>query len=268
MRKHLGLVMTAMAVIGCDAGQPASGPTASLRDNAYLQRIVSSTVYGRQAAALHGGDVSAEVRQEIEAVFGRDKERILQPLLRYIRTFDGGEYPELAVDVFGLPSRESDDEIVFHISVLATVSPRGTLRRGGMRPLLEDSYLGHVMWDHRAQVVRGHGMSGQQCHTVPQAVLERTIGLAAARNPVCSKERLQRGQVRWFPAWYTKKESSLADLDTGHSIVMLPFMMPGDDSKNTPVHVVFIDPVENQILRVERWTIDMGPRYERRLDPE
>ena len=264
MRRYLRLVIVAMAAMGCDASQPASSPTTSLDDNAYLQRIVNSTVYNRQAAEIHGGWVSADVRQEIEAVFDRDKVRILEFLLPYMRTFDGNEYPQLTVKVFGLPIRDSDDEIAFHISIKATISPRGkNLRFGGMRPLLDDSYLAHVVWNHHRQVVRETGISGQQCHTVPQAVLDKAIALASARNPACSKERLDRGQIRWFPAWFTRQEPDLASLRTGNNIVRLPFLFLGNDLSHTRVALVSIDTEEGRVLRVEEQIVDFGPRFER-----
>jgi hypothetical protein len=146
-------------------------------------------------AQPHLGTISAEVLQEIEAVFSRDKLRILKPLAPYLKTFEGNDYPQLAVDVYGRQSRESADEIVFHISIKATVSPKENLQRGGMRPLVDDSYLGAVIWNHRKQIVRETDISGQQLHTVPPLVLARAMTLAVESDPACLERHVSRSQV-------------------------------------------------------------------------
>ena len=248
MRSYLILAAAAF-VVGCNA-------TGSL-DDAYLHRIADSTVYNKRVPQGRGS--SANAQQRIEDVFRRDRLEILKALQPYIRTFDGNEYPQVAVELYGLESRESDAEIVFYITISAAVSPRKGLGRGGLRPLVDDSYLAGVVWDHRRRLVRHIDVSGSQCRAVPPEALAEAVALASAHDPAFLAKALVRRRIRWLPAWFTKQDPPLAKLNTRHNIVSLPFALYGNDLSKTPVAVVSVDVAASRVVHIERQIWDCGP---------
>jgi len=260
------------------------GCTDKPHDNlGYLRRLSDSTEYS------HGLDeynsrvrgISSETLSRIEEIFTRDKDHILAPLLQYIRTYDDQEYPEMAAKAYGVPSREHPEWIVFHLTIYGTLSPGGRPPgSGGMRSLVDESYLAHVIWNPQDRVVCNSGISGGQCHALPPEALKKALRLASRFDTTYVDTRLMR--AGWLPAWFIQKELAVIDpagaqqerrrefalLNTNHNIIRLHYMLPNNHNINAvPVHIVSVDLETGRVLHVKKTIVDMGPRIERKVSP-
>ena len=275
-----GLAAVLTVVGGCAGpGGPAARHADRQQQDAYLARFVASAEYSESGTKLasFGTDIPAEKLAFMEAVFRKNTLEILRPLVPFARTFDGKEYPEVRVEAKAL-SRQSDEKtLVFQLTLYGTLRPRETpVGTHGMRPLLDESYLCAAVWDVPGRRVKWCRINGGQLRAVPPAALARAREIAAARDARYGRRRPER--VRWLPAWGVEQVVYPAEParnrrefrypgmleDTGHNIVMLTFILPGegDSLKMLPFNTVAIDLALGRVVGMLSGRVDASPRYD------
>jgi hypothetical protein len=261
-------VLALAALAGCRAAEP--------EHEARVRWISAHTSYDHQGAELNrNAHIPEHDPAEMVPLFDEHKGQIVGALAPYLRTYDGGDYPGIAVSIYGKPVPPDGATVVFHVSVDATLAPR---EGSGTRPLLDDSYLGHVLFDVAEKSVTSAELSGSQLHSVPERVLVRASALVREWDSRFS--RPVKGQVRWLPRWYVVEQvlpriragegvageyRVIKEEPEGH-VVLLSFLLPGGSSSRDerPMHVVVLDMGAERILGVHETTVDLGPVYRER----
>ena len=252
-------------VSGCAQQDPGN--------DAYLTRILSSTSYNHLGAELNKNvHIPKHDPKDMEQLFNQNKARIVKALAPYLRTYDNGAYPQISVSVYGKPTLPDGVEVVFHISVSATIAPRkGT----GIRPMLDDTYSGALFLDTSNDSISRVRLSGNQLRSVPKEEMNKALALV--RQIDVRYTNVDTMHVRWLPKWYVAEYivpsqqagkfvageySFIKEMTEGY-VVLLPFLGIGAASsiRQEPYHVVVVDMAASRVLGVYKTTIDMGPIY-------
>ena len=264
MKFWLVVMILVTSVLGCAQVDP--------KEDAYLTRISSATSYNHLGAELNRYDhIPKRGPKEMEQLFNRNKHRIAKALAPYLRTYDNGEYPQMSVSAYGKPTPPDGAEVVFHISVSATIAPR---KESGIRPMLDDTYLGAVFLDTSSGSISRLSLSGNQVRSVPKDELRKAIALA--RQVDGRYTTVLDTHVKWLPKWYVEDyivprqragkavagEYSFITQKTEGHVVLLPFFV-GEISfeGKTPYHIVVVDMVASRVLGVYKTTVHTGRVY-------
>ena len=243
-------------------------------DADYLERILARARYNRGAADLNRNvHIRAHDPAEMEAIFEENKGAVIGALVSYLKTYDGDPYPQVTVKVYGKPLPPGGEDVVFHVRVVATISPR---EGRGIRPLLDDTYSGAVFWDVVARRVKYLRLNGGQLRTVPGEVLDSALRLARQYDERYAA-RFDRTAARWIPRWYVEhvilwrqreglpvaSEYSTIIEYAGHHVVLLNFHFfeEATSIREIPSHAVAVDVDGDRVLGVHRRIVDAGPMY-------
>jgi len=245
----------------------------------YLSRIVANTTYSRGVAdgLRRNVHVPKHKPEDIEAQFNENKAEIVAPLVAYLKTFDGGEYPGICIEMAGIPLRTDARKTVFHMTVRATVRPRPDGKPSiGVRPRVDDRYLAAVLWDPVAKSVERVWLNSCSLGSVPPAALHKALKIAGKHDPRYAGRQPGPYDVQWLPPWYldqqlfkrspnerNKSAYSYITEDTNHNIVLLRFRFPEETTKrnHSGRHTVAIDIELGKVVGIERTTVYDGPVF-------
>lgn len=267
-------------VVGCfsmvSATVEAEPVASNLPDDAYFKRILAAASFNRLGAELEWSKDLHPRLAEAEQVFNSHKRELLAPLVPYLRTFDGKEYPQLELRVIGGPVRRQEGKGLFEfwIDVFATLRPWGEGKApGGMKPLLDETPRGWVEWDPKQNVVKRFRLSGLY-RALPPEALDKALRIAQKQDNRYMRQALDDGHTGWEPAWFKTlgapvelAKAPKADHSTPH-LVVLSFIYPGGESIHAvPLHRVRVNLQTGKIVSVQTSLVDMGPRYKVRPSP-
>ena len=242
--------------------------------DAYFARMLANTTYSRLGAQLNlNRFVPEHDPKDIERLFDQSKVRIVEAIAPYLRTYDGGEYPHVSISVYGQPMPPDGAEVVFHISVRATIAPK---QGHGTRPSLDDSYGGSTILNvAKGRIIRTQ-LSGSGLTTVPKKELDMALALATQLDSRYDEAALH--DAKWLPRWYIAEyilprqragesvpgEYSFIRKRTKGHVVLLPFVLYDkalSRREEAPYHVVSVDMAAGRVLGVYKGTIYIGPMY-------
>ena len=274
MRKIILAALAVLVLAACKQTNPSTANGSSqVRPVSYgVEKILANLTYNERVAREHNTQVSEYNLEDMKKLFQANRTLIAEALDPYLRTYDGQQYPQIAVWVYGRPLTDDGSSVVFHVSVGATISPR---EPRGKRPLLDDSYVGGLTFSVPEGRVTTVELMGSQVSSVPRQVYEKALSLAGQldkRYSVCDKIH-----VRWLPDWYVseyilprvqanepvaEEYSVITEMPKGH-VVLLPFMLwdNGVSIHEVPMHTVVLDMGAERIIGVYKTTIDAGPMY-------
>jgi hypothetical protein len=242
--------------------------------DAYLARMLANATYSRLGAELNTNRfVPEHDPRDIERLFDQNKARIVEAIAPYLRTYDGGEYPLASISAYGQPMPPDGAEVVFHISVRATIAQR---QGHGIRPLLDDSYGGAIVFNVAEDRIVSTHLDGSHLLTVPTEELDRALALARQLDGRYDEVTLQ--DAKWLPRWYIAEyiltrrwaggslpgEYSFIRRRTKGHVLLLPFILYDEAlprREEAPYHVVSVDMAAGRVLGVYKGTIYIGPMY-------
>ena len=258
----VGLVLACFSVVSAAAG--AEPPVSNSPDDAYLKRILA-------AASFESLDAEAA------EIFKSHKQELLAPLIPYLRTFDGKEYPQLELRIKGGPVQRPEGTGLFEfwINVWAALRPREEGKApGGGKPSL-DSLRGWVEWDPKQNVVKRINLSGQYRALAPE-VLDKALRIAQNSDKRYTRQALDDVHTpRWEPAWLAGLSRTIElakapkpDPSKPHLIVLVfRFLADAKSIHAVPMETVRVNLQTEKIVSVQPVLVDMGPIYEKRTSP-
>jgi len=241
----------------------------------YRERILEHTSYNLSAAKLNNQNmhIPAHDPRAVEATFDANKQAIVAPLVPYLKTYEGREYPGIFIEANGWPLPPDGREIIFHLSVEATISPREPGR--GIRPLLDDRYLAAVWWDPAERRATRFVFNSAGGGAIPAGVSESAKAIAARHDPrYRAAQEWALSSPGWLPAWYVRAEVfskppasekttvywSFIKEDTGHNLVTLRFTISRDPQRERTIyHTVVVDVELGKVVGVHESEMYTGP---------
>lgn len=278
----VALVLACFSVVSAVAGAEPSA--SSPPDEAYFKRILAAANFDRLAAEWEwskwsdGGkkDLHPQLA-EAEEIFTSHKRELLAPLVPYLRTFDGKEYPQLELSAKGGPVQRPEGKGLFEfwIDVSATLRPWGEGKApGGMKPLLDETPRGWVEWDPKQNVVKRFSLSGLY-RALPPEVLDKALRIAQKQDNRYTRQALDDGHTGWEPAWFDALNKAVdpakapkPDPSKPHLVVLsFLFLSARTSIHDVPAEIVRINLQTEKIVSVQPIMVDMGPQYEKRTSP-
>jgi len=271
----VALVLACFSVVSAAAG--AEPVASSSSDDAYFKRILAAASFNRLGAELEWSKDLHPRLAEAEQVFNSHKRELLAPLVPYLRTFDGKEYPQLELRVIGGPVRRQEGKGLFEfwIDVFATLRPWGEGKApGGMKPLLDETPRGAVEWDPKQNVVKRFSLSGLY-RALPPEVLDKALKIAQKQDNRYTRQALDDMHTGWEPAWFDALNKAVdpakapkPDPSKPHLVVLsFLFLSARTSIHDVPAEIVRINLQTEKIVSVQPIMVDMGPQYEKRTSP-
>lgn len=265
----------AASVLACCSvvprGLAAEPAPASKPDDAYFTRIIASAIYSRLGAELHCSEDLHPLLPEAEAIFNSHKRELLEPFVPYLRTFDGKEYPQLELSVYGSPARQEERKGLFDffINVFATLKPWGQGKApGGVRPLVDETPMGGVEWDPKTSRVKRFSLGGPY-RALPPNILDEALQIAHRYDKQYTRQALDTIHTGWEPSWLhafsqpVEPQKAPPPGDAKQHLVVLEFEFPGQGPIHAvPAHRVRVSLRTGTVLSVQASTIDGRPIHE------